>query len=116
MSLVSEGQFLEEKILSHKSHFEKEDIRGGCLGEAFKLYEQFGGGTIFWIGNLSKISLDFGIHHAYFVPPNADDNQLALNQADNGFGEYPPLTVKEVRTLGEPQDINIVREILKSNR
>lgn len=113
MFFRSEKSSLVEKMMTLRPSFEREDLRGGCLGEAYGLYKTYGGGEIYWVGKLTKINLEFGVYHAYFIPPHAQDDSFALNQADNGFGEYPPLTVKELRTIGELQNIDIVRQLLK---
>ena len=100
-------------MLTLRPQFEREDLRGGCLGEAFELYTKYGGGEIYWVGKLTSIQLDFGVYHAYFIPPHAENESFALNQRDNGFEEYPPLTVRELRLVGELQDIKIVKQLLK---
>jgi hypothetical protein len=86
--------------------------KGGCLYAALELYDKQGGGGIFWIGKAGKED----VHHAYFVPPDAEDDQLALNQKDNGYPEYPPFSVGEVKEKGEKQKVAIVREIVNTKR
>lgn len=100
------------KVLRCKGQFEQE-IGGGCLKSALELYEDYSGGLLCWIGNLTKLDLDFGLHHTYFIPPGARENHQALNHSDKGFGQYPPFTVREARELGEAQDPRVIRQMLK---
>jgi hypothetical protein len=102
---------LKEK-LTRSEPVSVEDSGGGCLEEALKLYEKYRGGLLYWIGDCKKIGLDFSIQHTYFVPPGAKDSDIALNQADNGFSQYPKLTVAEVKILGKLQNINVVRGLV----
>lgn len=60
--------------------------------------------------------MDFGVHHTYFVPPAAHDSDTALNQADNGFSQYPPLTVGEVKIVGELQNVDVIKSIVKAGK
>ncbi len=59
---------------------------------------------VFWVGDVGE---HFGmgyamVGHFYVIPPGAEDTDMALNHEDAGYGEYPALTVCEVRMLGEP--------------
>ena len=106
---------LKEKFIKSKPGFE-ENIGGQCLEGALSLHEKHKGGFLYWVGNLNKIGLNFGVHHTYFVPPEARDSDIALNQADNGFSQYPPLTVGEVKIVGELQDVNLIKDIVKAGK
>ena len=103
---------LISKIASYKNKLQ-EEFGGGCMLKGYQLLHENGGGYLWWIGNLSKLGLDYGIFHMYYIPHDAVDNQLALNQADNGYSQYPQLTVAEVKLLGEPQDKSIIKQLLK---
>ncbi len=89
---------------------------GQCLEKALELYNRNGGGQIYWIGLLTKLGLDFGIFHAYFVLPRSFGAALSSNHADNGFPQYPPFTVSDVRELGDPQNIKVVMDIVAGGR
>ena len=81
-----------------------------CLEKALALYDLHGGGEIYWIDSLEKIGSGESLLHAYFVPPNSKPNDIALNQSDNGFPQYPRLTVKEVKYLdNNPMNPEIIR-------
>lgn len=114
---MSEGIFdrLREKFVGSRSAFEN-NMGGQCLQKALELYDSHRGGSLWWVGNLGKVGLDFGLHHTYFVPPKAKDSDRALNQADSGFPQYPALTVGEVKSIGQKQDINTVRGIVKGGK
>lgn len=107
---------LGEKIDNTMKSLSTEDIGGGCLSKALDLYDSFGGGELYWIGSLEKIGLDYGLHHTYFIPPDANDSSLAMNQKDNGFSQYPALNVAEVRFLGTKQDPSVVREMVNAGK
>ncbi len=116
MLAESEKKHLRDKILSKKADFEGEDAGGQCLEKALDLYDNRRGGALYWVGDLPELGLDFGLHHAYFVPNESKPDESALNQEDNGFPEYPRLTVGEVKKIGVPQRISIVKEIVKASR
>ncbi len=40
------------------------------------------------------------INHAYLVPEGSCDDAIALNQADNGYPQYPALSAGTVRRNG----------------
>jgi len=109
--LEKQTRDLARKILEYKDKI-RQDIGGECLSKALSLYDSRGGGGLWWIGDLSQIGLDFGLHHTYFVPEKSNEDDQALNQADNGFAQYPPLTVKEVTSLGKLQETDIIRELV----
>ena len=105
----SEQDTLRRKILEYRPQFE--NIAGrSCLLKALELYNTYSGGVICWVGGLARINLDLGIHHAYFFPPQFRDRDIALNLADNGFPEYPPLTKREALAIGIVQNPNILRQ------
>lgn len=106
---------LRDKFLESKPKFE-ENIGGQCLEGALNLHKKHKGGFLYWVGNLTKIGLDFGVHHTYFVPPQANDSDIALNQEDNGFSQYPRLTVGEVKIVGEPQNVDVIKQIVESGK
>ena len=63
---------------------------------------------MFWVGQVRVRGQPVDIHHAHFVPTGAEDSTLALNQNDNGFGEYPALTVGQLRRIGSVQKPEIL--------
>jgi len=78
----------------------------GCLQEAARLMEMHGGkGQIYYIAYPPEIG--YKVMHAYYVPEKSIDTDLALNQEDNGFGQYPKLTVKQVMDYGFQIPANI---------
>ncbi len=106
---------LAQKILQYKEGMDS-DIGGECLAKGLRLYDEEGSGELWWVGNLEKIGLDFGLHHTYFIPNDAQANDQALNQKDAGFSQYPALTVDEVHILGERLNTNIVRELVNHTK
>ena len=79
-----------------------------CYPSAIEINDILYGGNaaIYWVGDVGE---HFGmgeamVGHFYVIPPGAEDTDMALNHADAGFGEFPALTVGEVRMLGEPHD------------
>ena len=65
---------------------------GGCVKAALEL--SVSEGEVYWVHQFEGRN----VLHAYYVPLGALGSDRALNQADNGYGTYPPLTVEEVRT------------------
>ncbi len=117
----TEKQALRNKILGHKALFElmkgdREVDPVACLRSALELEEQYRGGIFYWVGELSKLNLEFGLFHMYFVPPQARIDSNALNQSDTGFESYPPLTVKEVNFVGKIREKEIVRYIINPSK
>lgn len=110
MLSAQEIQRLKAKILEYEPLLRQEDIGGACLLRALELYDAHGGGLIYWIGQLTSIGLDFGINHAYYFTPNANDRTIALNLADNGFPQYPPLIKKEVEVIGVIQSPSVIHQ------
>ena len=106
---------LRKKIQACRADIEK-NISGQCLEKALEILDRLKGGSLYWVGNLQKVDLDFGLHHTYYIPVNSSPEDPALNQDDNGYSQYPKLTVEEVRTLGEPQNVNIIRELVNATR
>lgn len=72
-----------------------------CYDEALRLQAGHGGkGEIWWVFDESLPEEWTG--HCYYIPEGARLNDLALNAADNGYSDYPQLTVQEVYRLGIP--------------
>lgn len=94
------------------SHQMDEKRGEGCLLNALTLYDKEHGGQIFWVGNLEEFGYDFNVSHAYFVPPNSKDDFIAINQADSGFGRYPPFTYGELKSVGKLEDVEKLRETI----
>ena len=70
---------------------------GGCVQEAIRLkFENNDKGSIRYVMNVDGVT----VNHAYYIPEGADPDDLALNQADNGYSQYPALTVGEVLEHG----------------
>jgi len=111
--------FLEKEALRNKivnnSLSSEDEIGGGCIASALSLFDANDGGCVFWVGSLASLDIEPDVHHSYFVPPNAQDDDLALNHSDNGYGQYPPLTVREVTVIGKLQDIDILRQIVSAS-
>lgn len=82
----------------------------GCLIHALELFDANNGGEIIWVGNLKEYGYDFGVNHAYYIPPDAEDDSIALNQEDSGYDQYPPFTKRELEGIGKPEDISKLRE------
>lgn len=92
---------LQDKILEYQPGFESNRGRG-CKPTGLKLFTEHGGGTLFWVGELSKIGLaHIVLGHLYYFTPDSD---TALNLADQGHSQYPPLTLKEALAIGESKD------------
>jgi hypothetical protein len=69
----------------------------GCLEKADDLCWQYAA-VLFWVGSITGVTYhpeDF-IGHQYVIPLNAKPTSKALNQSDNGFGQYPPFTIEEI--------------------
>ena len=78
----------------------------GCLPAALKLKSSNDNqGEILYVGDISKhIGIPGSlICHFYYILPGAKPEDLAKNQADNGYGQLPPLTVEEVRRISDPK-------------
>lgn len=110
-----EKDVLIAKILKCKRRIDS-DIGGGCLFKALELHDRHGEGKLFWVGELSKLNLNFGLHHTYYIPNGANDEDIALNQADNGYHQYPRLTVREARAIGTLQNVDTIREFIRRQR
>jgi hypothetical protein len=99
-----------------RNYWNNSTRQGGCIGAVAFLWEAYNKcATAYWIDeamqNGQKIRK---IHHAYFVPPHAQENQLALNTIDNGYEGFPHLTIKEVQRSGEIMQISQLEDILYS--
>jgi hypothetical protein len=106
---------LKRKFIENRPILEA-NIGGQCLPKALELRDKNKGGTMYWVGSLDNVGLDFGVQHAYYVPPNAKDTDMALNRSDNGYDQYPALTVGEVKLVGQPMDVSIVRETVRAGK
>lgn len=95
---------LRARILKYQPLFEKN--RGNsCHIEGLQLYQEYGGGLLCWVSELSKIGLaNVAIGHLYFFPPDAIDMDWALNVSDKGYVQYPPLNKREALEIGELKD------------
>jgi hypothetical protein len=70
---------------------------GGCIAEAHALRKGNGdGGDVYFV----KLMGNVPVYHAYYVPDKTRKDDFALNQADNGYPQYPRLHVKEVLAHG----------------
>ena len=70
---------------------------GMCVDEALKLrYLHADAGDVYFVFEAGRTK----VGHAYYVHPELGYKDLAMNQADNGYGSYPALTVKEVVEYG----------------
>jgi hypothetical protein len=47
------------------------------------------------------------VGHAYYVPDPEDLDAIALNQTDNGFPQFPRLTVREVLENNDPTYLSV---------
>lgn len=79
----SERRQLNEKLKKHLP-MEEDDIGGGCIQSAVSLHDKKGGGEIYWVGNIKTGEGNESLQHAYYVPPDSNDTDVALNQADAG--------------------------------
>lgn len=95
-------------ILEYQPLFERN--RGSdCIPKGLILYDAHGGGALFWIEELRKIGLTgIVIGHLYFFPHDFSDTDTALNLADNGYPQYPPLNRREAKEIGEPKDPSVM--------
>ena len=104
---------LKRKFINNRPTLEA-NIGGQCLPKALELRDKNKGGQMYWVGSLDEIGLDFGVQHVYYIPPDAKDTDIALNQSDNGFCQYPALTIGEVKLIGQKLDEGIVRETVRA--
>lgn len=97
---------LKEKILPFLE-LEDEALGTDCLGSASGIQARYDGdGHVYWVGDIGKhVGMRNAlVGHYYYIPPGAKDTDLALNQADAGYPEFPPLTVGEVKQIGSCED------------
>ena len=67
--------------------------KDGCCAEARRLWvENDFQGETYWVCEVEGVL----VGHAYYVPDVSRLDDLALNQADNGFEGFPALTVRQV--------------------
>jgi len=104
---------LKSKFVNNRPILEA-NIGGQCLSKALELRDKNKGGQMYWVGSLDGIGLDFGVQHAYYISPNAKDTDMALNQSDNGYNQYPALTVGEVKLIGQRLDEGVVRDTVRA--
>ncbi|MCK5149352.1 hypothetical protein KAJ87_00305 [Candidatus Pacearchaeota archaeon] len=74
---------------------------GSCVMEAWKLKEKDNDeGSVYYVYKIDQKS----INHAYYLPYSLQNeknlDKTALNQKENGYPHYPPLTVREVLKYG----------------
>lgn len=77
----------------------------GCVYEARIMFFESHGGELYLV---SEMYNGKPFVHFYFIPQDAPDYSYALNSWENGYFDYPRLTVREVRTYGKlftPQEI-----------
>ena len=81
-------------IVNDKGVAEK---HGACSFEAKRLMSENGSrGGVYYVSWTPK-----GIAgHAYYVPDESDLDAIGLNHADNGYGRYPELTVRDILDHG----------------
>ncbi len=73
----------------------------GCLFDVRDLHKESRGmGEVYWVERVGGAI----VCHYYFVPQGAQDLDMALNQRDNGFSQYPAFTIGEVRMVGSKVD------------
>lgn len=78
-----------------------ESRKPGCIPEAFRLQALAAyRGRVFFVYRYQGQP----VSHAYFVRNDIALDDRALNHADNGYPEYPALTVKEVLENGTELD------------
>ena len=66
---------------------------GGCIPAACELkFENNSQGSVYYVMKVRTQDVD----HAYYVPDETKLDDIALNCTDNGYSQYPPLTVREV--------------------
>ena len=66
---------------------------GGCILEACRLkMENRSLGSVYYVVATEKMS----VGHAYYVPNETRLEDIALNNSDNGYPDYPQLKVHEV--------------------
>ena len=72
-------------------HYFYNSMARNCIVEAYRLQlSNEGRGKVYYVVN------DEVVGHAYYVPDSTRLDDPALNQADNGFTQFPCLTVREV--------------------
>jgi len=70
----------------------------GCIQGVGRMWDKCRGkGKIYYVAEPSHLGR---VYHAYFVPDDLSGDAYALNQADNGYYDYPKLTVNEVKQHG----------------
>jgi hypothetical protein len=78
----------------------------GCIRDALQLKERnLGRGAVYYV----SYTYEKEVMHAYYLLDSEALSELALNQADNGYGDYPQLTTAEVLLFGFPlpDDVNM---------
>ena len=83
-----------------KGHHFYNSMNKNCILEAYRLQlANKGQGKVYYV-----VRLNAGIvGHAYYIPDPKRLEAIALNQADNGFSQFPRLTVGEVLKNNNPR-------------
>jgi hypothetical protein len=84
------------------TYYDNSTRKGGCQMAALLLkWTNDNMGDAYWVQEFEGEPL----HHAYYVPDPSRLEDRALNQADNGYQGFPPLTVRQVIDNGFRYDI-----------
>lgn len=84
-------------ILDPHGFYTNSTKKRNCIPEAEELMRKNNyNGTIFWVYKIGEVN----VNHAYYIPDLSKVDELALNQADNGFEGFPQLTVQQVLKYG----------------
>ena len=97
---------LKEKIVPFLK-IRDEDLGTDCFPSALDIQSRYNGkGHVYWVGDVREhVGMRNAlVCHFYYIPPEAKDADLALNQADAGYDEFPALTVGEVKQVGSRED------------
>lgn len=70
-----------------------------CIHEARRMFSEHRGGQIWRVSGQNEAGTQYVQN--YFVPPQANEGDLALNCRDNGYFNAPAFTVKDVRERGQ---------------
>lgn len=75
-----------------------------CILEAYRLMLENGRiGRVYYVPRIGSQT----VGHAYYAPDPEDLDAIALNHADNGFEQFPRLTVSEVIKHHDPVYLTI---------
>jgi len=84
-----DGMHFSDPFMENSTH------NRGCVREARKLQRDLGGDVYMVLDIHGTI-----VSHAYLLTPGMTGNDLALNQKDNGYEGFPPLTADQVKEYG----------------